>query len=520
MKKSNSILYISLTLIFSFVVWGLTSPKSLEMTVNTIESFFTNQFGWLYLMGTTGFLVFLLYLAFSRFGSIKLGKDDEKPEFSKFTWFAFLFSAGTGIGLVFYGVAEPLIHFSNPPVEPSDQVDAANIAMRSAFFHYGLHAWAIFGTVALASAYFNYRKNTTGLISGIFYPIFGDRVNGPLGKMIDILTVLATTFGVATTFGFGTVQIGGGISHLFPTIPNSITTYLCIIGFATVLYILSSQTGLKRGIKYFSQINMTLSIVLLLFVFVMGNPQFIMSLISNSTSDYLQNLVGMSLFAGSFSEQSSLWVEDWTIFYWAWYISWAPYVGSFIARVSKGRTIREFVLGVIAAPTAFGIIWFSTFGGTALSFDLFSEVGISQVMNTQGVEYAIFVLLDQFPLSFASSLLAIVLLFTYFIASADSATYVLGIQTTGNLNPSNKIKFIWGVIVSGVTSLLLWIGGLNALQTTLMIVALPIVILMILMNISLFKSLKEEEEVANSNNIRKFEKSNKSVPEQVASKYN
>ncbi|WP_227940011.1 BCCT family transporter [Alkalihalobacillus deserti] len=502
MKKGNSVLYVSLTLIFSFILWGLISSKNLDATVSAVESFFTNQFGWLYLLGTSGTLVFLFYLAFSRFGSIKLGKDDDKPEFSNFTWFAFLFSAGTGIGLVFYGVAEPFIHFMNPPGETSSQVEAANTAMRYSYFHYGFNAWAIYGIVALALAYFKFRKNTSGLISGIFYPILGERVNGPLGKMIDIVTVLSTIFGVATTFGFGTVQIAGGISYLFSSIPNSIVTQFCIIGAAMLLYLLSAQTGLSIGMKYISQINIILSLILLIFVFIMGNPRFIMNVIMNGTGDYLHNLVKMSFFTEPFSEESSKWVQGWTVFYWAWYISWAPFIGSFIARVSKGRTIREFVIGVIAAPTVFGIIWFSTFGGAALSLELFSGIKISDVINTQGVEFAIFALLEQFPWSFTSSLLALILLFTYFVSSADSATYVLSVQTSGgNLNPSNWLKFIWGLMVAGTTALLLWVGGLNALQTTLMIAAFPVVVLMILMNVSLYKSLREEEIAGQSSKI-------------------
>lgn len=492
MLKSK-VLIVSLLFTFSFIIFGLINPTLLEYLISLIENFFKTQFGWFYLLVATGLLVFLLFLAFSRYGKIKLGDPDDKPEFSNFVWFSFLFSAGTGIGLVFYGVAEPISHFTTPPISGLSEPETASTAMSYSFFHYGLHAWAIFGTVALAFAYFKYRKKTSGLVSGMFYPILGNRVNGPIGTIIDIIVVIATIFGVATTFGMGTTQIGAGISYIFEDVNNTIGLQALIVITMTFFFLLTVLTGLKKGMKYISVINITLSIVFVLFVFIMSNPTFIMNVMMTGTGQYLQNIVNMSFFSGVFNADSATWILDWPVFYWAWYISWAPFVGLFIARVSRGRTIKEFVIGVIIAPTIWGIIWFSVFGGAGLYQELFVGTAISDLIAAEGIEVALFALLESYPFTLLASLLGITLLFTYFISSADSATLVLSMQTSnGSMSPSYRLKLFWGVTLSSITLLLLWVGGMSALQSAMISLAFPVVILMVLMMVSLYKVLKSE----------------------------
>lgn len=493
MKKLKSPFYIAIVLVLMFLCIGVLNADGLYKVVGKIEDFTSTQFGWFYLLTTSGIMIFLIILAFSKFGKIKLGKPDDKPEFNNFTWFAFLFSTGTGIGLVFYGVAEPLIHYNAPPIGEGGTLESATVGLRYAFFHYGLNAWTIFACVGLALAYFRYKKGTSGLFSSMFYPIFGDKVNGPLGKAIDTLVILATVFGVATSLGFGTVQIGGGINYLFPSIDNNYFTQVSIIGIATVFFLLSSLRGLRKGMKYFSEINIILSLILLIFIFIVGNPSFIMNVLVNGTGDYFSNLLKTSFFIEPFDTDSNMWVQGWTVFYWAWYISWAPYVGSFIARVSKGRTIREFIIGTLIAPTIFGIIWFSVFGGTGLKLQMLEGVDLVGVINNMGVEYALFAMLENYPIVIGTSILAIVLLFTYFIASADSATYILSMQSSDGLaEPINSTKIIWGVVISSSAAVLLYVGGLPALRDTMIITALPVVILMILMQICLIKAIKQD----------------------------
>lgn len=496
MKNNSSVFIISIIIIIAFLTTGVFNSDFLYSVVSVVEDFTSTQFGWLYLTATSCIMIFLVVLAFSKFGKIKLGKPEDKPEFNNFTWFAFLFSTGTGIGLVFYGVAEPLIHFNSPPSGEGGTLESANIGMRYSYFHYGMNAWTIFASVGLALAYFRYKKGTNGLISSVFYPIFGNKVNGPLGKAIDIIVILATVFGVATTLGFGTVQIGGGINYLFPSIENNYLTQVLIIAIATTFFLLSSLRGIRRGMRYFSEINIILSLVLLSFVFIVGNPSFIMNVLVHGTGDYFSNLLQTSFFMSPFDEESGKWVQAWTVFYWAWYISWAPYVGSFIARVSKGRTIREFIIGTLLVPTAFGIIWFSTFGGTGLKLQLLEGVDLVSVINNLGIEYALFAMLENYPIVMGTSILAIVLLFTYFIASADSATYILAIQSShGHDEPTYKLKLIWGVVISSTAAILLYVGGLSALQDTMIVMAFPVVAMMILMQVCLIKSLMKDNKI-------------------------
>ncbi|MGG3451706.1 BCCT family transporter [Domibacillus aminovorans] len=497
MKKLTPVFIISSVMTLIFIIWGALVPGNLSAVTSTIQTFLQGNFGWLYLTAATVFLVFLLYLAFSRYGQIRLGKDTDRPEFSTFTWLAMVFSAGMGIGLVFWGAAEPISHFHNPPFGKSESAESAALAMRYSFFHWGFHAWAIYAITGLAIAYFAFRKGASQVPSEILRPILGNKVEGGLGRAINIIFIMATVFAISGPLGMGATQISGGISYL-TGIQNNFTTQVIVIGVVTVLFILSAQTGLERGIKYLSNTNVILAIFLMIFVFFAGPTTFIMNVFTSSFGDYIQNLPNMSLNQRPF-EQSS-WFQDWTVFYWAWWVAAAPFAGSFIARVSKGRTVREFVLGVLIVPTVFGILWFSIFGGTAISLEMFDHFGVKEIMDNQGVEVALFTILQGLPFGTVISFLGIILIGTFFITTADSGTFVLAMQSSnGNLNPSNSMKFTWGILQSLTAIVLLWSGGLGAIVSALIIIGFPLVIILLLTVFSLLKSFKNETDEKNLN---------------------
>ncbi|KJS19222.1 MAG: glycine/betaine ABC transporter permease [Clostridiaceae bacterium BRH_c20a] len=486
----GAVFFISIAIIAAFVLWGSMKPDDLGTQASRALEFTIEKFGWFYLSTSFGFLIFVIYLAFSPFGKIKLGRDEEKPEFSDFTWISMLFSAGMGIGLVFWGVAEPLNHYINPPQGLTGGTpEAAALALRYSFFHWGLHPWAIYTLIALAIAYFNFRKGFSGLISSTFYPLIGDKVKGNIGKTIDILAVIATVFGVATSLGLGTLQINGGLNHLI-NIPVTITSQIIIIMVLTALFLLSATTGLEKGIKLLSNLNLLVASLLLLFTLFTGPTSFIFDSLTATLGTYLQNIVSMSLRLTPFTE--SKWVANWTLFYWAWWIAWAPFVGTFIARVSRGRTIREFVIGVLLIPSLFSFIWFATFGGTGLYLQLFKDVPLAQAVQ-EDITAALFITLTQLPLGNILVGIATILILTFFITSADSATFVLGMLTgKGTLHPASWLKIIWGLTQSAIAGVLLLSGGLTGLQTASIVTALPFAAIMVGMGVSLYRALKEE----------------------------
>ncbi|MEC0667361.1 BCCT family transporter [Priestia flexa] len=496
MKKLTPVFLFSVIIAALFIIWGVIPESTLGNAALTpvtsaIHQFIIEKFGWYYLLAATLFLGFTLFLIFSRYGNIKLGKTEDEPQYSYISWFAMLFSAGMGIGLVFWGTSEPINHFHTPPSGDGNTAEAARAAMRYSFFHWGLHPWAIYSVLALALAYFQFRKGYPFVISNILRPLLGKRVDGGLGTLINVISVFATVFGVATSLGLGAIQITGGMAYLSPAIDNNFTTQLIVIIIVTVLFVLSAQTGLNKGIKYLSNINILLAILLMLFLLFAGPTNFIMDLFVTTIGSYIQYLPSMSFRLSPFDNNT--WVQDWTIFYWAWWIAWAPFVGTFIARISRGRTIREFLIGVLAVPTIFGALWFSVFGGSAIHLDFFKNIPVMDVINERGSEVALFYVLEQFPLGTVMSIIAICLIATFFITSADSATFVLGMQTTnGDLNPSSSVKFIWGMIQTLTAVILLWTGGLDALQTAAIIAALPFSIVLVLTVFSLIKSFREE----------------------------
>ncbi|WP_440108043.1 glycine betaine uptake BCCT transporter [Planococcus halotolerans] len=490
MKKVTSVFWIALALVLLAVAYEALAPTNFAEVTGNIEGFLTTSFGWYYLLIVSVMVLFCLYFLISPMGQIKLGKDTDKPEFSFATWVAMLFSAGMGIGLVFWGAAEPLSHFAiDPATAEPGTAEAFRESMRFTFFHWGIHAWAIYAVVALPLAYFQFRKGEPGLISATLKPLFGDRMNGPLGILVDVIAVFATAVGVATTLGFGTIQINEGLAYLFDGIPgDNFTVQMIIIAVVTILFMISAWSGLSKGIKYLSNTNMVLAISLLVLVIILGPTLLILNMFTESLGAYFQNLVKMSFRAAPIDGENRAWIDGWTIFYWAWWISWSPFVGIFIARVSKGRTIRQFLFGVLMIPTLISFIWFAAFGSTAIDVQN-SGVDLTGLLTSE----VLFGVFNEIPLGVVLSIIAILLVTTFFITSADSATFVLGMQTTnGSLHPANAVKLTWGVAQSSIAVILLSAGGLDALQTALIISAFPFSFIMLLMMASFYKALNIE----------------------------
>ena len=491
-KRFSVVLYISAIIVAMFVAWGITAPGTLDVAAKSALNWMIDRFGWFYMLVAAFFVLFVISLAISPLGKIKLGKDDEEPEFSWFSWIGMLFAAGIGVGFVFWGPAEPILHYSNPPVgfEPYSN-ESAYAGLRYGVFHWALQPWGIFSLVGLTLAYVQYRLDKPALISSAFFPLLGDRIHRWPGKTIDILAVIATSTGVATTFGLSALQMSGGLSYLTP-LENTIWLQIIVIIIVTFCFIISASTGVDKGIKILSNINLVVAGLLLLFVLALGPTTFILEDMVTTLGGYITNFVKMSLTLTPLDDNG--WLGANTIFFWAWHISWAPFVGLFIARISKGRTIREFVTGVLIAPSVLALIWFTTFGTTALDVELNGAGGISDIVN-QNEELALFSILSELPLGIVTSTLSLILIFIFFITSADSATFVLGSMTSrGSLNPPLIVKLIWGALIAGTASVLLVSGGggLDALQTASLIAALPFGIIMILMVISLIILLKKD----------------------------
>ncbi len=491
-RQLTPVFWIAGGLALAFVAWGVLSSESLSSVTKAAQDFAVADFGWLYLIATTLFLVFALYLALSRFGHMKLGKDEDEPEFSRFVWFALLFQAGMGIGLVFWSVSEPVHHFGvDPPygLAAPGTTHAADVALRYAFFHWALHPWAIYAVIALALAYFNFRHDRPGLISAVLRPIFGERMDGTLGYFIDILAVLATLFGVAVSLGLGALQINSGLSFTFG-LPEGSGAQIVIIAVTTVVFIASAVTGIQRGIKWLSQASLVVAAVLMLFVLVTGPTLTQLNAFTQGTGSYLGDLIPMSFRLNAFAKDD--WAAEWTLFYWATWIAWAPFVGSFIARVSRGRTIREFVAAVLLVPSLLSFAWFGVFGGAGIEIDRATGGLISRAVD-QNEAVGLFSFFQQLPLGLVTSVIAIVLVFIFFVAGADAGTIVLGRFTSGGvLTPSKVIQVIWGLVMGAVAAILLVAGGLDALQQASILAALPFVFVILAMCVALYRGLNEE----------------------------
>ncbi|MFW6368440.1 MAG: BCCT family transporter, partial [Spirochaetota bacterium] len=472
--KRNFVFVISLVIVGLLVATGFFIPEALDRITSRAHQTVIDTTGWAYLLSTLAFLVFCIYIAFSRYGSLKLGRDDEKPQYGYFGWFSMLFAAGMGIGLIFWGVAEPLSHYAAPPeyLEP-ESASAASFAMTRSFFHWGIHPWAIYIVMSLSIAYFSFRRGMPPLISSCFYPLLGSKIDGGIGRSIDVLAVFATVFGVATSLGLGALQIGGGLTAVFG-LPQSIGTTLTIIAVVTVFYLISSSTGLDKGIQILSRTNVFIALILMIFVLIVGPSSFIMEIFTDTLGDYGASLFAMSLDASPF--EGIEWTNDWTLFYWAWWISWSPFVGLFVASISRGRTIREFVLGAMLVPALLTFVWFATFGGAALALPMHEGIDVTSTALSDP-SLALFEVLANYPLASVTSVLAVVLLSVFFITSADSATFVLGMMTSGgSFSPSLRKKLVWGLIQSAAAAVLLLSGGLEALQRMAILAALPFMV--------------------------------------------
>ena len=482
---------ISLIFAVAFVIAGSVLPNFGVYMDQTFTWIVTN-FGWTFILGGSIFLIITLFLIISPLGEIRLGEDDEKPEYSNASWFAMLFSAGMGIGLLFWGVSEPINHYNWPALGEGGTAQAVQLALQYSFFHWGLHPWAIYSVVACSLAYFTYRKGLPMLLSSTLEPLIGRKqLNGPLGNAVNIIGVVATLFGISTSLGLGVMQIGGGMETLF-NFPNNTYLWLIIIVVVTALAVVSTTTGIDRGIKWLSQINLGVAGILLLFVLILGPTLFIFNSFTHSTGSYLQNILSMSFGIDAAGEGSEGWYNTWTIFYWAWWISWAPFVGSFIARVSRGRTIRSFSIGVLLVPTGVSMFWFSVFGGTALYREHFTDASIlNTVLKDEALGF--FAMLSQFPFANVLIVIAMISLTVFFVTSSDSGTYVIGMLTSkGNMNPPLQLRVTWGVLEGAFAAVLLLSGGLAALQTAAVVGGFPFMIIMFLMIISLIKALFKE----------------------------
>lgn len=504
----NPVFIISGIIIMMLVILGALMPDQFGKVSSMLFNFTTKNFGWFYLLAVFVIIIFLIGLSISKYGSIRLGGEDTRPEFPFFTWIGMLFSAGFGSGLVFWGVAEPMSHFFSTPfagIEPQSTT-AARVAMGYSFFHWGISQWSVFAIVGLVIGFLQFRKKKDGLVSTALEPVAGKK---PAVKhTIDSLAVISTVMGIATSVGLGVMQMNGGLTAVFG-LGNSFGIQLVIILVIFISYMLSSATGLDKGIRYLSNLNLGLAIGLLLFVFITGPTVFILETFTVAVGDYISHFIEYSLRLQPYI--GGTWVRDWTIFYWAWVIAWSPYVGAFVARVSKGRTIREFITGVMIIPPAIACLWIAVFGGTALWNDINLNAGIAEAVN-EDLTLALFQTYEHLPMTNVLSILSIFLILIFLVTSADSATYILASMTTkGSLFPPLFAKIVWGGLVSAIAAVLLYAGGLEALQTASLISALPFTLVLLLLTAAIFKLLRREPLPVRSADVRRFRRIEKEV---------
>lgn len=471
----------------------LIAPEQTQTLLNAAKSGIFANFSWFYILAFSVFLGFLVILSVSSLGNIKLGNDEEEPEFGFLSWLAMLFAAGMGVGLMFFGVAEPLTHYLSD-ITTGTAEHKQQEALLHTLFHWGIHAWAVYGTIALALAYFGFRYKLPLALRSCFYPLLKERINGKLGDLIDIMALLATLFGIITTLGFGASQLGAGLHQLGWISENSFSLQMVVIAVVMSLAIFSAISGVGKGVKILSELNLTLSFCLLIFVLVAGPTLYLLSAFSDNIGTYLSNLVQLSFKTYVYEQEHTAWFSGWTILYWAWWCSWAPFVGLFIARISKGRTIREFIFGVLVVPSLFGVLWFTVFGNTAIWLNDGEAAGtLGQMISSP--ETLLFKFLDYLPLSGVTGLVSLVVISLFFITSADSGIYVLNniASRDKSLAAPRWQAVMWGVLMSVVAIVLMQSGGLANLQAMTLLVALPFAMLMLLMCFSLWKGLNADK---------------------------
>ncbi len=480
---------LSSVLVTSFVLVGVLFTDELANVFTIVQDLIVVYLGWFYILSVAFFLVFVIWLYISPFGNIRLGKETDRPEYRNTTWIAMLFSAGMGIGLLFYSVAEPIIHFASPREAEPGSIDAAIEAMNLSFFHWGLHAWAIYIIVGLSLSYFSYRHDMPLTIRSTMYPIFGEKIYGIRGNIVEVLAIFGTLFGVATSLGLGVMQINAGMDYL-GILSVSVNNQILLIALITLIATVSVASGLNRGIRILSQVNIYLAALLVIFVFIMGPTVFLLSSFVQSSGHYLQNIVALTFQTDAFFGVE--WQKMWTMFYWGWWISWSPFVGLFIARISRGRTIKEFIRGALLAPVIITFMWIIVFGNTAIHMEIFGHGGIIEAVETN-MPTALYVMLDKLPGPMVSSALATMVVMTFFVTSANSGSFVISILSSGgNPRPIIPLRIFWSVIQGAVAAVLLLTGGLIGLQTAALTTALPFCLVLLLMCYSTYKGLRAE----------------------------
>ncbi|MEU9032998.1 BCCT family transporter [Streptomyces sp. NPDC048383] len=497
-SRTDTVVFgVTAVLTLAFVLWGALATDSLESVSSSLLKGLIHNGGWAFMLAASGFVVFALWLAISRYGRIRLGRQGEEPEFRTVSWVAMMFSAGMGIGLMFYGVSEPLAHYDKPPpgTHPVDSAERMQTAMATTLFHWTLHPWAIYAVVGLAIAYSTFRRGRRQTISAVFEPLIGERhAHGAAGRVIDILAIFATLFGSAASLGLGALQIGSGFQELGWM--NSVSTGLLVgvIAVLTVAFVGSAVSGVERGIQWLSNINMVLALVLAVFVFVAGPTIIVLDLLPTSLGAYLGDLpqlIGRTEATGA--GEVATWLGSWTVFYWAWWISWTPFVGMFIARISRGRTIRQFIGGVILVPSTVSLLWFAIFGGTAMKLQESGRLGGESTPEGQ-----LFGLLQQFPIPTVMSLLVMLLVGIFFVSGADAASIVMGtLSQKGTFEPARLVVVFWGVVTGAVAAVMLLIGNgkgdaLAGLQNLTILVAAPFTVVMIGMCVALLRDLRRD----------------------------
>ena len=508
-SSSSTILlpvFVPAAVIMLLLVIGTSlNPEAAGELFGTVLNYITETFGWFYMLAVAIFLMFIIVLAFSPYGSIKLGPDHAEAEYGFLEWFAMLFSAGYGIALLFFGVAEPVLHFASPPLSEPQTIAAAKEAMQIAYFHWGFHIWSIYGVVGLSLAYFSFRHGLPLSMRSTLYPLIGDKIYGPIGHTVDVFAILGTMFGIATSLGLSVSQINAGLNYLLPDlIPVNITVQVITIALVTAAALVSVLAGMDKGVKRLSILNMVLATALMLFVFVVGPTVFILNAFMENTGSYLGNIVERTFSLQAY--QLSDWISNWTLFIFAWTIAWAPFVGLFIAKISRGRTIREFVFGVMLVPTFFTFFWFAVFGDTALHmimFDGYTSL-ISEVQNDQAI--ALFKLLENLPFTEFVSSLTVLLIITFFVTSSDSGSLVIDSLAAGGRSDTPWWqRSFWVVTEGAVAAVLLIAGGLTALQTAAIVSALPFAVIILIAIFGMWRALRIEghrnQSLANDNHL-------------------
>ena len=486
---SKGVVIPSLIFIIGICLLSAIYPKLTESLLNTVKNFIFINLNYVYIWSVTIFVIFLIYLIFSKYGNIRLGRNDSKPDYSFFSWISMLFAAGMGIGLMYFSVAEPMQHYSNEVFAGNSVVQRAKDAQLYTFFHWGIHAWAIYCIVGLSLAYFTYRYRLPLSLRSCFYPLLKDKIKGKWGNAIDVFALCSTFFGITTTLGFGVVQINSGLETLGVLPTSSFLYQVLIVVVLVLLSIISAVSGVDKGVRILSNINIISVAMLLLFVLILGPTIYLIGSFTDGIGNYISNFFNLTFNTHVYEPEMQPWFYDWTILYWAWWISWSPYVGLFIAKISKGRTIREFIVAVLIIPTLFNFIWMSVFGNSAIWFDVNVANGaLSQLASNP--DALMFRFLEYLPLTNIASFFTIAIIIIFFVTSADSGMFVMNSIATKNAKNSPKWQTVgWGILLSALALLLLNAGGLAALQSMTLITALPFSIIMLLFIVSLVKAL-------------------------------